>query len=206
MLRLVLCAFLLTTSGALASTFTVDAKANGAFGIDTLPTTIQSLVAGPTLTAGQRVLLSASGTINGDVTEPTPLLSGPDGINFTFLPNLFLTPLDEAAGLSFSSTISDGLALMALFLPDSSLPILNPFSSARGGDLSASDLFFVGSNLSFTAPDTGQLFFGINDLRPDNNSGAYLVTVSQVPLPAGFLLLLGGLAMLRLQKRRQITA
>lgn len=196
-------ALVLAAGAAHAAVVIVDGRASGGFGFDYRSDEFdpfEPLVQGPELRAGQRVQISATGEIDGDIFDVNPGVFPPDGIPFTFVPDLAQTPLDEARGIQYSSSVTDGGALMAIFVPTTDASG-KPWSenAARGdptelGDLPASGLFFVGSSLSYTASSEGRLFFGINDNRPGNNLGAFEVTISNVPLPATGVVFLGGLA------------
>jgi len=186
-------------SQAGAVTFTVDGTASGGFGVDDglfaaqggqpQPGSFGNLVAGPVFAfADQTVRISATGTVFAGAGGTLP--AGPDGIDFDSSNITFtlLTPLQEVLGVTATTNpVPAVAALLGLFVPGA--PVADPFDVDVGGDLSVVDLFIIGSLANYTAPAAGQLYFGINDPRPGNNTGAFEVTVNPVPQPATLPLL-----------------
>ncbi|MGG7565590.1 VPLPA-CTERM sorting domain-containing protein [Rhodovulum sp. DZ06] len=201
MLRaLAVCSALLAPGAALGlTTVTVDGTASGGFGVDVQEIIFTPLAAGPALTGGTTYRFRATGQV-----DTGSGFSGPEGIFFDFaaVSSSMLTPLQEAAGLTSSAATDVAGGLMAMFVETGELPVADAFDVDAGGDLSVEGLFYVGAMLLFTAPTDGQVFFGVNDLRPGNNIGAFEVTVGEVPLPAGAALLLSGIGGLAAFRRR----
>lgn len=211
MKSLVLAAALIgLTSAASAATLTVNAKANGQFGQLYSGGTV--MITGDTLTKGDSISISATGMIS--IGEN--LTVGPNGIDLDSssgkVSAFEYTPLEEAEvdatpALANRTLMPNLGALIAAFVPQATVDSVG--FSARdtdfGGDILATDLFFVGDSLTFTAAFDGTLFFGINEAYVSNNSGAYTVTTapSAVPLPASGLLLLAGLAGVAAMGRRK---
>ena len=51
----------------------------------------------------------------------------------------------------------------------------------------------IGFGTTFTAPEAGSLYLGINEWFAENNSGAFQVTIEPVPVPAAVWLFGSGL-------------
>ena len=190
---------LIVPSLGAAATFTVGAQSNGGFGQTiTSPEPFEPLALGPSLIAGQKIVISAGGTIS--LIDDGSFTTDPDGIPFDFgTSTTDRSPLQEAADV-FGGVEPNSGALLGYFVPEFLGPV-EAFDIERGGDLPASGLFLIGSSASFEAPEPGTLFFGINDPRVSNNSGSFEVGVSEVPLPAGAWLLLSACALLAFRRR-----
>ncbi|MDJ0638167.1 MAG: hypothetical protein QNJ20_04980 [Paracoccaceae bacterium] len=199
MKTLALVFFMLMPTQLLAATFLVTSMASGGYGSTGIFEPFEPLVAGPSLASGETVLITATGEIGTGIGTTV----GPNGSPFTFS-GAGQSPLQEA-GVAGVPTDQNSVGLMGYFVDAAELPV-NAFDSERGGDLPASGLFFVGSELVFTAPSAGTLFFGINDPRASNNSGQFTVEVAAVPLPAGILLLGSGIVLLGLRRRVQANS
>ena len=198
---LIFAAIVMLPFKVVAATFTVDSMANGGFGFTNIVEPFEPLAEGPLLESGQQIQISATGLVDPGGGAVTP--SGPDGRPFDFTNVDGASPLLEALGLS-NVLDPNSIALLGYFVPASQGDV-EAFDIDQGGDLPVSGLFLVGSSFSYTAPEAGTLFFGINDPRVSNNSGAYNVTVSDpnvVPLPASTYLLLGALGLLGLMRRK----
>lgn len=70
------------------------------------------------------------------------------------------------------------------------------------GRIGTGAFFLVGTMFEETVTETGELFLYAWDSNDFDNSGSIEVTISAVPLPAGGLMLLGGLGALTLLRRR----
>lgn len=101
------------------------------------------------------------------------------------------------------------------------LPAVAPFVNAYGtytqggltarygtlvGRIGTGAFFVVGSFFEETVTEAGELFLYAWDSNDGDNTGAITVTISAVPLPAGGLMLAGGLGALTLLRRRPSRA
>lgn len=93
-------------------------------------------------------------------------------------------------------------------------PFTNAYGSYTQGNLTArygtlvgrigsGDFFVVGSFFKETVTETGELFLYAWDNNDFDNTGLIQATISTVPLPAGGLMLLGGLGALTVLRRRR---
>lgn len=198
---------LATTSSA--ATISVGANASGQFG--ELYSGGLVMVEGATLSAGDKIQITASGMINvgGNLftdANGIDLDSSTDPISASEYSPLEEAAVDANPSLAFNTLFPNLGALTGAFISQAVVDAAG--FSARdtdfGGDISSSDLFFVGTSLVFEAGFDGTLFFGINEGFVSNNSGAFSVTVSPapVPLPASGLLLIAGLGGLAAVRRR----
>lgn len=202
----------LTATSASALSVTVGAKKNGYFG--QLSSGAQDMVQATDLSAGDTVAITATGQIyigeNLQVTANGVDLDSSSGKVFSFE----YTPLEQAGVIADPSLANNTLmpnlgALIGAFLPTATATAsgFNARSSTSGNGIAATDLFFVGESLTYTAAFDGRLFLGINEGYVSNNSGAFNVSLTAanapaVPLPAGLPLLIGGLAALGFVRRK----
>lgn len=197
---------ILTTAGvAHAGTFNVDSRANGKFGH--LQFSGTAMVQGFHLTGGQSVDISVTGTISILVGNPSAT-TGPDGLLINCNSGLVscneFSPLQEAGVDAGTFNPNDPLephlgGMMAAFIPDTQYTAgFLAYDTDYGGNIQPSQLFFVGTGLTYVAPQAGWLYFGINEPYVTNNSGAFTVNYEDtpaVPLPAGLPLLAGALGL-----------
>lgn len=180
-------------------TVTVDGTASGGFGVDPTNPGFGNFVAGPTFGGtGEQALITATGTVFLGASDTLP--AGPDGIFFDLTGTNIISALRFAGGGFDGGEEPQSGALIGILVLEGQ-PTANPFSAAKGGDFNGADVFFLGESTLFTAPTAGQLFFGINDPRADNNSGAFSVVISEpgaVPVPAALPLMMGSLGFLAL--------
>ncbi len=119
--------------------------------------------------------------LSGTVTDCCPdFTTGPDGISFDF--GTTQAPLQEARGIA-GGTVGATDALIGIFVPKSRVersgftPVDGTKDLVRIG-LLPSALFFIGTGRTFTVPEAGTLFLGINDDNGDTNGGGYSVSVT----------------------------
>ena len=190
-----LCTVGLFSTSVLAQVVDVDAKATGEFGghPDVSVPIVLDMVPGFVFSGPGAIRITASGTI-----DLTPNLSFPVGQNVPpdgqgLLNRLILgaadryLPLEEAL-VDASGTgalppnISGGGALMGAFVPQAIVNapgFLAKDDDFPNGGISSDSLFFIGSGpFDFTATIPGTLFLGINDVRANNNSGSFEVTIN----------------------------
>ena len=74
------------------------------------------------------------------------------------------------------------------------------------GRIGTGAFFVVGTLFDKTVTETGELFLYAWDSNDFDNSDSIQVTISAVPLPAGGLMLIGGLGALTLLRRRRAKA
>ena len=67
----------------------------------------------------------------------------------------------------------------------------------------AADWFLVGYSTSVTLSSSGHIFAGINDTYHPNNTGAFDISVQQIPEPGTYALMAAGLALLGASARRR---
>ncbi|MEM7249929.1 MAG: hypothetical protein AAF493_00805 [Pseudomonadota bacterium] len=205
----------LSTALSYAAGVIVPNNASGGFGDPN--TGFAPLVVGRTFSGSETVVFEASGvvnTFNGMPGFDTPP-DGDPGLFFTSISTIL--PLEEAAADAnpaqfafprMNVTLKAGL--MAAFIPNATAS--NPAFEAVDEDLvglgiDADALFRPNWSttqlFSFTAPEAGVLFFGVNDSRVDNNEGAYEVSVVPLP-PSAFLLMVPLMVLGALRSRRRI--
>lgn len=154
-----------------------------------------------TVTPGEQLFISASGTVECCVGSSTPS-TGPDG----FATN----PFGSGSDISDSAGTGFGDFVQAV----GSFPLAGAFTTTGGAALGS--VFQVGSSDTVTAPaGAGRLYFGLPDASGFNgpsgfyadNAGSFAVSVSAVPEPATWAMMLigfGGLgAALRRSRGRQ---
>jgi len=176
-------ALVLSTAGAQAATYNVDALANSSTGGTALSTI--TLAAGESFTvlAGIADLWSAG---------PLPRYSNANGLTA----NLFATGADESGatvgtliGQNWNSYTQDG------------------FTAAYGqlvGKI-GSQYFALGTNSGGTATSAGTLQLFYWDSNGADNFGSIAVNVSAVPEPATYAMLLAGLGLMGLMVRRRTS-
>lgn len=174
----------------LSRTTKVDARASGMLGAyETVPDLGSlGLVEAFVFTSPSTVRIEVEGKIDLHPSYPRAMGIGPDGMSWRRGGTGNYTPLEEATVDSRGTnalpmTISSSGALFGVFVPASKVaaPGFRAFNDDfPGGGISPADLFLIGSELDFTASEPGTLYVGINDARPRNNSGHFLVTVSPV--------------------------
>jgi hypothetical protein len=88
-------------------------------------------------------------------------------------------------------------------------PVLNPNGSHSGvsygaliGEIGNGDWFFVGTNFSQSAADTGQLRLAYVDSNAFDNVGAVQASISAIPEPGSVVLVGLGLAAFALTRRK----
>lgn len=109
---------------------------------------------------------------------------------------------EEPATRTFAA---DGLPVVAPFTNDYEPYTQDGLTALYGtlvGRIGTGAFFVVGSAFEETVAETGELFLYAWDSNDFDNSGSIQVTISAVPLPAGGLMLLGGLGALTLLRRR----
>ena len=178
-----------------AALVNVPATASGGFGSQGNPGSTAFILGQTFAGSGEIITISASGTINLGGT----FVTSPQGITATagtaFAGTISYTPLEESLVESGAliiprpagDLIENVGALIGVFIPASvaSDPTFSPFDEdlvALG--IPSTDLFMIGFGTTFTAPEAGSLYLGINEWFAENNSGAFQVTIDPVPVPA----------------------
>ena len=101
---------------------------------------------------------------------------------------------------------ADGLPAVAPFINAYPLWTQGNLTANYGtlvGRIGTGDFFVVGTLFEKTVTETGELFLYAWDSNDFDNSDSIQVTISAVPLPAGGLMLIGGLGALTLLRRRR---
>ncbi len=211
------------SSVALAAEVYVGAKATGGFGrFDNSGSAGgDSFVLGWTFaSANQAVTLSATGSIN---VSNYLANNGPNGVDLAvsapIVSQSTYTPLEqhlvEDGTLIIPRPQSDVMehigAVIGAFVPFSIADLAgfeprDPSTVATGGvGIMADTLLLIGSGpFSFTAPEPGRLYLGVNDLYPANNidisDNGFTVTI--VPEPSSLVLAAFGISLLVSRWRR----
>lgn len=113
---------------------------------------------------------------------------------------------EEPATRTFAA---DGLPVVAPFTNDYEPYTQDGLTALYGtlvGRIGTGAFFVVGTMFEETATETGELFLYAWDSNDFDNSGSIEVTISAVPLPAGGLMLAGGLGALAFLRRRRARA
>ena len=148
-------------------------------------------------------LLAASGTVDlcgaggtflmkPDGTPASPVTCSGSTYNM-FNPNGSFTADDKWGPGGNEAKIG---ALIGTFNASaSSAPVLSNMASA--------DWFLVGYSTTVTLASAGHIYALVNDTYFPNNTGSYLVTVTAVPEPETYAMLLAGLAVVGFVARRR---
>ena len=187
-----LCTVGLFSTSVLAQVVSVDAKATGEFGDgpDVSAPIVLDMVPGFVFSGPGTIRITASGTIALSPTgfqNVTPDGLGPlDRVTVLGAADRYM-PLEEAlvdaSGVGvLPLSFLDGGALMGAFVPQAIVDtpgFLAKDDDFPNGGISSDSLFFIGSGpFDFTATIPGTLFLGINDVRANNNSGSFEVTIN----------------------------
>lgn len=186
------CAFLVILfiyifeTSVLAQELVVDSRANGRFGQN--PTGLGGIaldmVPGFVFDGPSTIEITAIGQIDLHPQLERLLHISPDGTTFDLNRSFGFLPLEEAAvdsGATLPDVIVYAGALIGAFV--SKRTVEKPGFLPRDGDrrlagIASDQLFFIGSGpFKFMATEPGTLFLGINDSRPGNNKGSFIVTL-----------------------------
>lgn len=173
----VLAAALVTVAHAQTQVF-IPGNASGYFGnsVDTpVPFVPAVTVSGPaTIT-----VTYVSGTVNWG--QPGVDV-GPNGGAYANTGG-FQFPLQEAKGTASPPKVNNIAALIGAFVPQwrvnaAGFSALDGTKNVARAGVMPNWLFFVGTDLTFSVPEAGTLYLGINDTLIDDNSGGFTVTLS----------------------------
>lgn len=168
-----------TTAGA--ATFVVDALGNSSSGGTALSTL--------NVSAGSTISVSVAATDLWSAGS-LPRWSNADGLVAT----TFATGSDESGqaagtqiGANFGTWTQDGFAA--------------PYGALVGK--LGSSYYLIGTNFSLSAPVTGTLKLYYWDSNNGDNSGSVLATVTAVPEPANWVMLIAGFGLVGVSSRRR---
>lgn len=171
----------------------VDSRASGRFGQHPqgLGGIALDMVPGFVFDGPSTIEITAIGQIDLLPQFERGLRFSPSGKTFELdRDNLSFLPLEEAAvdsGVD-PATFPDGVAyagaLIGAFVPKRTVEkpgFLPRDEDRRLAGIASDQLFFIGSGpFKFMATEPGTLFLGINDSRPGNNRGSFIVTLTVI--------------------------
>jgi hypothetical protein len=175
------CALALLAAAGLASATSVSSTGSGATG------TLTDLG----LFAAGTYQLTGSGVV--DLVGDSSFLINPDGTPFA--------PV-TTAGYGYFNPNGSYLADGNYGAAGANAKIGALIGSFSATPASAADWFLIGASDTLTLSAAGHIYASVNDTYHDNDSGAFKVDVSAVPEPAPLMLILGGLAVFAIQRRR----
>lgn len=185
----VLVTLLFASKTAFAQVVQVDSKAAGYFGAyaRTVDTASVDLVEAYVFSSQGSITLTVQGKVDLHPDYARLQGIGPNGITFQRGTTGCHLPLEEelvdANGYGALGVRMERVgAVFGAYVPSSIVdrPGFRPINEDfPDGDISSDRLFFVGERLNFSAREPGTLFLGVNDCRPDNNSGSFSVSIAE---------------------------
>ena len=128
--------------------------------------------------SGTQTLPAAIGTTGGSLTVPANQQWVATGLNVRRGERLTITANGEVQLSADSSDVANPSgSTKGRYAQNAPLP--TTLAGALIGRIGNGKPFGIGSNATFTAPDTGQLFLGVNDDAAGDNQGAFQVTIQR---------------------------